>query len=261
MSNTVLAEKTGAVLALTLNRPDSLNAINQELIAGVRQHLEEARSDDSVRAVTIRGTGRGFCAGGDIRGFAQMLASGDAVPSDMPDQLHAMVEDIRTLPVPVIAVIHGPCAGAGFSLIMACDLAIAADTAKFNLAYSKIALSPDGSSTYFLPRHVGMKKAAEMFFTPRTMSAAELLELGLVNRVVPEADLDSEARAMIDELAAGPTQAYARIKKLMNSTWTNNLHDQLALETRYIVESSGTADFATGISAFLAKKAPEFSGK
>lgn len=261
MSDVVLSEKKGAVLALTLNRPDSLNAINIELIAAVRQALEVASSDDDVRAVTIEGAGRGFCAGGDIRGFADMIASGNAVPTEMPDQLHAMIEDIRRLPKPVVAIIHGPCAGAGFSLIMACDMAIAADTAKFNIAYSKIALSPDGSSTYFLPRHIGMKRATEMFFLPDNMTAAEVLELGLVNRVVPADDLATEADALVSSLAEGPTKAFGRCKQLLNSTWDNSLHDQLELETKYIVSSSTTKDFAAGITAFLAKKTPEFSGQ
>jgi len=255
----VLAETRGAVMHLTLNRPDSINAINGELVAGVRAHLADAAADD-IRAVTIRGGGRGFCAGGDIRGFEKMLEQGHITPQ-LPDRLHEMIEDIRNLPKPVIAVIHGACAGAGFSLAMACDLAIAADTSTFFLAYSAIALSPDGSSTYFLPRHVGMKKATEMFFTPERMTAAEVAELGLINRVIAADQLEAEAEALADKLATGPTQAYARVKQLMNSTWTNALHTQLAEETRHIVESSQTADFTEGVRAFLDKRKPSFEGK
>lgn len=255
----VLAEIQGAVLHLTLNRPDSLNAIDQSLVDGMRAHLAEAARDD-IRAVTIRGAGRGFCAGGDIRGFQRMLEVGHIDP-ELPDRLHAMIEDIRNLAKPVIAVVHGPCAGAGFSLMLACDLAIASDDARFTLAYSAIALSPDGSSTYFLPRHVGMKRATEMFLQPRRMSATEVLELGLLNRVVPADELDDAATELAKGLAAGPTLAFARVKQLMNTTWTNDLHTQLALETRYIVESSRTTDFTEGVRAFLDKRAPKFDGK
>ncbi len=255
----VIAEQRGAVLQLTLNRPDSLNAINEELIGEMRSHLADA-AGDHVRVVTIKGNGRGFCAGGDIRGFKDMLAAGQISP-EMPDRLHEMIEDIRNLPKPVIAVIHGPCAGAGFSMIMACDMAIATEDSKFNLAYSAIALSPDGSSTYFLPRHVGMKKATEMFFQPRSLSAAEVLELGLVNKVVASDELDAAATKLADKLAAGPTLAFGRVKQLLNTTWTNNLHDQLALETENIVASSQTADFTEGVTAFLDKRKPEFQGK
>jgi len=254
----VIAETKGAVLQLTLNRPDSLNAIDEELIGAMRAHLADA-AGDSVRAVTIKGNGRGFCAGGDIRTFDKMLEAG-GISESMPDRLHEMIEDIRNLPKPVIAVVHGPCAGAGFSLVMACDLAIAADTAKFNLAYAAIALSPDGSSSHFLPRHVGMKKATEMFMRPRGLSAQEVLDLGLVNQVVPADELEAAGDTLASKLAAGPTKAFARVKTLMNTTWTNNLHDQLALETKYIVASSKTADFTEGIKAFLDKRKPEFKG-
>jgi 2-(1,2-epoxy-1,2-dihydrophenyl)acetyl-CoA isomerase len=254
------ADDNDAVLEIVLNRPDRLNAINDSLVAGIRAGLDQARADD-VRAVILRGEGRGFCAGGDIVLFGERVRSGASVDRRLPDELHAMVEDIRTLPKPVVAVVHGACAGAGMSLALACDIVIAADDSFFNLAYSGIGLSPDGSSTYFLPRHVGLKRATELFFTPRKLSAHEVLDLGLVNQLAPASTVLEAGRSYARGLAAGPTRAYASIKALLLRTYTNDLHTQLALETDHVVETSASEDFAAGVRAFLGKEKPRFTGR
>ena len=230
MSDVVKAERRNGVLEITLNRPDSLNAMNEALIEGLAQRVAEGRAPE-VRAVLIRGEGRGFCAGGDIRHFAKLLESEKPLPREMPDRLHETIECLRQLPKPVLAVVQGPCVGAGFSLVLACDLVIASEESVFNLAYVGIGLSPDGSSSFFLPRHVGMKKATEILLTGRNMTAQEALELGLVNRIVPAADLLEQGRAMARMLTSGPTVAYGRVKELINSSYDNSLHDQLALES------------------------------
>ncbi len=260
MSDVVLGEKNGAVFEIILNRPDTLNAMNYELIDGLYRRIAEAK-EDSIRAVLIRGEGRGFCAGGDIRKFAEMAEAGQGVPREMPDRLHDMVENLRALPKPVIAAVHGPCAGAGLSLVLACDLAIAADNCKFNLAYVGIGLSPDGSSSYFLPRHVGSKKAMEIFLTGRNLTSQEALELGLINEVVPADQVLAKGRGWAERIANGPTLAYAKVKRLVGEAARNSLHDQLALETDLICESSTTEDFRSGIQAFLSKQRPVFQGK
>ena len=257
----VKAERFEAVLEVVLDRPEVLNAINPELVGELAAQLDVAAGDDSIRAVMLRGEGKGFCAGGDVRMFARALEEGDTgVPALLPNALHAMIEKLRALPKPVVAAVHGACAGAGFSLMLACDLAVAAEGTKFNMAYTGIGLSPDGSSSYFLPRHVGMKKACEMFMAPRNMTAEEVLELGLVNRVVPAAGMLQQARALTTMLAAGPTRAYGRVKQLLGATWTNSLHDQLALEGEYIDSMSRTDDFREGVTAFLDKRMPRFKG-
>ncbi len=260
MEPAVKTEKVGAVLEIIMNRADRLNAMNMDLIEGLYQAVEKG-FDPEVRAVLLRGEGRGFCAGGDIREFAKLLGTKQGVPHEMPDRLHQMIERIRALPKPVIAVVHGPCAGAGLSLALACDLAIVSEESKFNLAYVGIGLSPDGSSSYFLPRHVGMKKALEIFLTGKNMTAQEVLELGLVNRVVPAAEVLEQGRQMAQMLAMGPTASYAKVKQLVNASFGNTLHTQLNLETELICKSSETEDFRSGITAFLEKRMPEFQGK
>lgn len=265
MSDVVKTERQGAVLEVILNRPDRLNAMNFDLIDGIYRGILQGK-DPAIRAVLIRGEGRGFCAGGDIREFAKLLgtkqgAPRQGVPREMPDRLHQMVENVRNLPKPVVAAVHGPCAGAGLSLVLACDLAIVSAESKFNLAYVGIGLSPDGSSSYFLPRHVGMKRALEIFLTGKNMTAEEVLELGLVNRVVPAGEVLEQGRQMAQMLAMGPTASYAKVKQLVNASYANNLHDQLVLETDLICQSSETDDFRAGIRAFLDKKMPEFRGK
>ena len=260
MSDVVTTRMNQAVLEVAMNRVDRHNAMNRELIEGLQAALESARAAD-VRAVLLRAEGRGFSVGGDIRMFAGSIEETGGVPAEMPDALHALVEAVCELPKPVLALVHGPCAGAGMSLMMACDMAIAAADATFALAYTGIGVSPDGSSTYFLPRIVGLKKATEIFMTGGRMSAAEVLALGMINRVVPPGQLLEVGRTYAQMLASGPTFAYGRVKALLRASYANSLHDQLALETEYLVQSSKTADFKNGVTSFLAKKMPTFQGE
>lgn len=260
MSDVVRIECNDSIMEVVLNRPKSLNAMNPPLIDGFLQAIDQAK-DSKVRAILIRGEGRGFCAGGDIAFFAEHLKAGKGVPREMPERLHEMIEAVHALPKPVIAAVHGPAAGAGMSLVLACDLALASEDAKFNLAYVGIGLSPDGGSTFFLPRHVGLKKAVEIFMMPQGITAADALAMGLINRVLPEAELLTASRALAEQLATGPTAAFAHVKQLVQGSFGNNLHDQLALETELVCASGQTKDFHAGIAAFLEKKKPTFSGQ
>lgn len=258
MTQTVLIKQEGPLLHISLNRPHCYNAMNSELIDALNEAMDQARREE-VRVVKITGEGQGFCAGGDIAQFHQLIQSG-TIPRSMPEHLHEMIMKIRTLPKPVVAVIHGPCAGAGFSLTLACDISIASDKATFSLAYTGIGLSPDGSSTFFLPRHVGMKKAMELFFNPALLSATQACNLGLINTVVPQAELEQTAKLWIQKLAQGPTKAYAAVKNLINQAYTNNLADQLDLETETICATVLTKDFQEGVRAFIDKEKPHFTG-
>lgn len=260
MNDVVKTKQYDHVMEAVLNRPESLNAMNIPLIEGLSHALDQAR-DSEVRCVLIRGEGRGFCAGGDIRFFSEVIGGDKDFPKEMPERLHDMIEILCDLKKPVIAAVHGPCAGAGMSLALACDLVLASEEATFNMAYTGIGLSPDGSSTYFLPRHVGIKKAMEIFTMPRNLSAEEALELGLINRIILPGDFLNECRAMAQKMAKGPTMAYASVKKLLSQSFGSNLHDQLQRETDGVCQTGRSKDFNEGITAFLEKRAPKFLGK
>ena len=259
MTQAVLFQKKSNIGEIILNRPEELNAMNFDLIEGLAKAVEQCR-DPEVRVVIMKANGRCFCAGGDIKFFQQQINKKDMIPERMPDRLHEMVEALRDLEKPVLASVHGAAAGAGAPLVLSCDLAIASEDTIFNFAYARIGLTPDGSSTFFLPRHVGFKKAAEIFMMMPTLSAAEAKELGLINWVVPRGELEKMTESIAHQLAQGATQAFGRVKKLLNQSHSNNLHDQLALETRMICDSSQTEDFKEGVGSFLGKRTPKFNG-
>jgi len=260
MSHAVLFERRDASCEIILNRPERLNAISPELVADGREVLEDVRHR-SVRAALLRGAGRAFCAGGDVKIFAERVAEGEALSRSEIDPMHRLFEELYALPKPLVAAVHGACAGAGLSLLLTCDLALAADDAVFDLAYLRVGLSPDGGASYLLPRHLGLKRATELLLRPRKLSAHEALELGLINQVLPASELLEGARALVAELAAGPTQAYANVKQLLRRSFSNDLRAQLSLESELIRESSETEDFREGVRAFVEHRAPHFIGR
>ena len=247
-----------AVAIVTLNRPRVLNAIDAELARSFGDAIARIARDGTVRALLLRGEGRAFCAGGDVARFLE----GDptAAIEAIIDPLHAALRDLDALKLPTVAAVHGPVAGAGFSLAMACDLCIAAQNSIFTMAYSRIGASPDGSSTYRLPRLVVERKALELAMLAEPVDAAGALALGLVNRVVPDAELAKEALSLVRRLAEGPTAAYARIKHLVGHSLANDLSTQLDLEREAFLAGTRTTDFREGAEAFLAKRPARFEG-
>lgn len=258
--SSILLSVEAGVAILTLNRPEVLNAFDAEMAETFLARIEEIAARDDVRAILIRGAGKGFCAGGDV---SQFTKGGDpaAAIEAIIDPLHAGLRRLDGLKQPSIACLHGAVAGAGFSLVLACDLAIAAENAKFTLAYARIGATPDGSGTYHLPRIVGMKKAKELALLADTIDAAEALRLGLVNRVVTVDMLDAAAMELARRLAAGPTGAYGRIKALLGASGDHTLGEQLDAEREAFLGSVRTADFGEGVAAFLDKRPARFTGR
>jgi 2-(1,2-epoxy-1,2-dihydrophenyl)acetyl-CoA isomerase len=247
---------------ITLNRPAALNALNLQAAKELYEVANRCGSDKSVRAAVLTGAGdRAFCAGGDVADFAAHPDTIDTLVKEMTGYLHLAVSRFAWMRAPLIGAINGVAAGGGWSLALSCDLAIAADSARFTSAYAKLGFTPDGSSTFFLSRLVGRRRAMELLLTDRTLSAQEALEWGLVNRVVPAQDLAAEARKLAEQLARGPTRAYGGIKKLLQMAPNDSLESQMERETRFIAETSASADGLEGVRAFVEKRRPNFTGE
>jgi len=255
------------ICTITVNRPDVLNALDRDMATSLASATRAAKANTAVRAVVICGAGDHFMAGGDLRTFSGWLSE---IPdrSERRDRFESVVHEVHPtilaitgMPKPVIASVRGAVAGFGLSLMMACDLAVAADDAVFTLAYCHIGTSPDGSSTYTLPRAVGTKRAFEIACLGDRFSAQDAKEIGLVNRVVPGTVLNAETAALAARLAAGPTLAYARTKALLNASAHRSLEDQLAAEAAAFGDCAAGEDFAEGLAAFLAKRPANFIGR
>ncbi len=258
--STILFEVSDGVARLTLNRPEAVNAINREM-AWEMMDAAQRCDDASVRAVLITGAGRMFCGGGDIKAFA---AVGDELPvyiKELTTYLHQAVSRLARLDAPVVAAVQGSAAGAGLPFACSADITLAAESARFTMAYTRIGLAPDGGSTYFMPRFIGLKRAIELALTNRVLSAQEALDWGIVTRVVPDAELFEQAERLAVELAAGPTRAFGAAKRLMQSGLNETLETQLESESRAITAMARTADGGEGIAAFLAKRPATFTGK
>jgi 2-(1,2-epoxy-1,2-dihydrophenyl)acetyl-CoA isomerase len=251
----VLTERDGAVLTITLNRPEVFNAFNAALHAALAAALEEA-ADPGVRAVVITGAGRGFCAGQDLKEFSEMPES---IRERLEQTYHPNIRAIRGLAKPVIAAVNGPCAGAGLSLACACDLRIAADTATFVPGFIGIGLVPDSGGSWFVHRLLGFARAFEWMTSNRKLTAAEAHAWGLVSEVT--GGLSARAAALAAEYAALPTRGIGLTKRLFEHAYTASLDEQLELEAALQQEATGTADFAEGVAAFIEKRPPEFRGE
>ena len=257
MESTVKFELAGDVVWITLNRPEAGNSINLQFGRDLLDAATRCRGTHGVRAVVVTGAGKAFSFGGDLS--AMMMNEGDAIEAylrELTVDLHAAIVAFPRLDAPVIAAVNGTAAGAGVGLVAMADLAIAAESAKFSLAYTGVGLTPDGSTSYFLPRLLGAKRAMELVLTNRPLSAAEALEWGLVNQVVPDASLRNEAGRLADRLAAGPIGAFSHAKRLLRSE--ASLEAQLEDESRTIARQATSAEAAEGIQAFLGKRKPDF---
>jgi 2-(1,2-epoxy-1,2-dihydrophenyl)acetyl-CoA isomerase len=251
-------ELDGAVATLTLDRPEALNALTVPVKVALREALEAIAADRSVRAVILTGAGRAFCAGQDLAERDQP----DAAPLDVElrERYNPIIRALRSMDQPVIAAVNGVAAGAGASLAFACDLRIAAEEARFVLAFGRIGLVPDSGATWTLPRLVGPARAAELALVGDPIAADEALRIGLVNRVVPGEQLMAEARALADRIAAGAPLATAATKHALDRAWSIDLDAALDDEARLQGLSGATDDHAEGLAAFREKRPPRFTG-
>ena len=257
----LLLERRDHVATITLNRPEAYNALDLELGRELFHASLEVDEDPDVRCVVITGAGKAFCAGGDVKGFVDNLPRIGILVKELTTYLHGAVSRLTRSPKPVIMAVNGVAAGGGLSFALSGDLVVAAESARFTMAYSKIAATPDGSSSYFLPRLVGLRRALELYLTNRVLSAREALEWGLITRVVPDAELRTAVETLAHELAAGPTLAIGGAKRLFHQSTWESLETQMELEAQAIAASGHTADFREGVTAFANKKSPTFHGR
>jgi 2-(1,2-epoxy-1,2-dihydrophenyl)acetyl-CoA isomerase len=259
---TVIYDLTDGVATVTMNRPEALNALSLQLTTDLDAAFRQAISD-GARAVLFTGNGRAFCSGGDLREMQSMWQKEGRIEAFLEaplGALHNVIRLIRETPIPFIAAVNGVCAGAGVNFALACDMVVATDDSSFREAFVRIGLTPDCGGTFFLPRVVGEKVAAELFMTGDAVTAERALQLGMINRVVPAAELISEARSLAAKVASGPTAAVGRIKRMLNASFSNNLSEQLELEHECQIQSGKADDFREGVAAFFEKRPPSFSG-
>jgi len=258
----LLFEIRNHVAYVTLNRPDAANALNAELVKELEEVSLRCDEDPAVRAVLLTGAGRMFCGGGDLKAFAAQP------PKELPAYLkkvtfylHKAVHRFARMKAPLIVAVNGNAGGGGMSLALAGDIVLAGESSKFTMAYTRAGLTPDGSSTYFLPRLIGLRRTMELVLTNRTLTAREAEAMGLITRAVPDAELMKQADALATELAQGATKAFGGVKRLLYAAANTSLDEQMELEAEFIADSGRTHDGQEGIAAFLGKRPPRFSGE
>jgi len=264
MAQDLLEVVKDGVALLTLNRPDRLNALSPAMLEALLEALPRLAADAEVGVVVLTGSGRGFCAGGDVKAMADCALSGGDTLEDKAQALRARMEASRWLhemPKPTIAMVRGAAAGAGLSLALACDLRVAADGARFATAFARVGYSGDFGGSYFLSQLVGTAKARELYFTADILDAGQALALGLVNRVVPDARLEDETLALARRLASGPRIAYRYMKRNFNAAETAGLAPMLDLEAWHHTRCGMTEDHREAARAFVEKREPVFRGR
>jgi 2-(1,2-epoxy-1,2-dihydrophenyl)acetyl-CoA isomerase len=250
--------RNGAVARIVFNRPKVLNAIDSETARLFLLACRDIAANPEVRAVVISGAGRAFMAGGDI---AQFRDDPDSVPSSLIDPMHAALSVLTTLPAPVIGSVHGAAAGAGMSIALACDLVIAAEGTRFNSAYVNLATSCDLGASWSLPRVVGLRRAMEIALLSETIDAERAMALGLINKVVPAAQLEAETEKLVEKLVSGAPIAQGILKRLMRESFGQDFQTQLSAERNGFQACVRTADFREAVAAFLEKRPAHYRGQ
>jgi 2-(1,2-epoxy-1,2-dihydrophenyl)acetyl-CoA isomerase len=243
-----------------LNRPDAANALNLQMALDLMHASIRASEDPEVRALIITGAGKMFSGGGDLKSFAEQAEHLPGHLKEVALYLHAAISRFVRMDAPLIVAVNGAAGGAGMSLCLFADLVLAAESARFTLAYTRAGLSPDGGSTYFLPRIIGVRRALELALTNRVLTAREAQEWGIVTKVVRDSELLAEAQAVASQLASGATRAFGAARRLLHHSFAESLETQMELEAQAIADQARTQDAREGIAAFIAKRTPAFTG-
>jgi len=254
----IIFEKQGAIARLALNRPDAANGLDSLMASELKQAAQLCSGDPELKAVVLSASGRFFCAGGDIK---EMMSHGDEVGAavrSLADDLHSAISTLSRMQAALIVAVNGVAAGAGFSLALIGDIVLAAESSSFTMAYTRAGLCPDGSSSYFLPRLVGLRKAQELMLTNRTLGPQEACALGVVTRVVADNDLVAQAEQVASDLANSAHLSTAYVKKLLLASPGNDLEAQMELEGQLVSRCAASPDGREGIQAFVDKRKPEF---
>lgn len=257
--SSILFEKVDSYAVIRLNRPEVFNSFNREMALAMQARLDEISADKSIRSVVIIGEGKAFCAGQDLQEVTD--PQGPALTSIVRDHYNPIIERIRNLPKPVIAAVNGVAAGAGANIALACDLTIAKKSASFIQAFSKIGLIPDSGGTFFLPRLIGMQRATALMMLGEKVNAEDARDMGMIFKVVEDDFFDSEWRKLAENLSKMPTQGLALTKQALNHSLSNNLTAQLILEEQFQTKAGGSSDYKEGVTAFLEKRKPTFTGE
>ena len=259
MSNSIELKIENNVAWISLNRPEVFNSFNREMALSLQDKLDECNNNQAVRAIVLTGNGKAFCAGQDLKevtdpelnpGFRKILE----------EHYNPIIQKIRTIEKPIIAAVNGVAAGAGANIALACDIVVASEHASFIQAFSKIGLVPDSAGTFFLPRLIGFQKASALMMLGDKVSAPEAFSLGMIYKLFPVATFEEEVKTIAENLAQMPTKAIGLTKRLLNQSMTNNLEQQLALESDLQIEASSSNDYKEGVTAFVEKRKPEFKG-
>ncbi len=258
---TVNLLRAGAVAKIELNRPDRMNAWNEQFAFDLQAAVQEAADDPGIRAVLLTGAGKGFSSGADLKDALNGAAASEVdLAQVLTERYNPLITGIRELAKPVIAAVHGAAAGIGASLALACDLVVAAESAYFLLAFVNIGLVPDGGSSFLVPARMGFTRAAELSLLGERLPAPQALEWGLINRVWPDAEFTERCDELAARLADGPTRSYAGVKRQLNKWLYDGMAQQLDFEAKLQQEMGASADFAEGVRAFLEKRRPRFTG-
>lgn len=259
MTNSIELKINNKVAFISLNRPEVFNSFNREMALSLQKTLTDCSNDNSIRAIVLTGNGKAFCAGQDLKevtdpdlnpGFRKILE----------EHYNPIIQIIRTIEKPIIAAVNGVAAGAGANIALACDIVLASDNASFIQAFSKIGLIPDSAGTFFLPRLIGFQKASALMMLGDKVSAVEAEQLGMVYKVIAAESFLVEVTKIAETLAEMPTKAIGLTKRLLNQSMTNNLENQLALESDLQIEASSSNDYKEGVTAFVEKRKPQFNG-